>query len=165
MVSSTQRGTLESCIWRAPAPKPCSERQRGDEIGEARQLIESRDELLHASNGAGAEHHTRQLSKLRPNLVFSIGLVKITASAFTQSCDLPPIREGDGHPCWLEPGHVFVECRVLANSDSPADGRDRGISNRLFGKSVITCVPSENQRRRRVRERVLRREVVDRIGL
>ena len=42
--------------------------QRGDEIGEARQLIESIDELLHARDGGGAEHHTRQLAKLRPDL-------------------------------------------------------------------------------------------------
>src|SRR5262249_10050818 len=125
MASSTYWGTSES-IWLTPSTKAYSERQRGDEIGEARQLIESRDGLLYASNGARAEHHTGQLSKLLPNFVFSIGLLKITACAFTQSCDLPPIREGDGHPCWLEPGHVFVERRVLANSHSPADGRDRG---------------------------------------
>src|SRR4030095_1572497 len=36
-----------------------SERQRDDEIGEARQLIEPLNEFLHASDGAGAEHHTR----------------------------------------------------------------------------------------------------------
>src|SRR5437899_10768081 len=49
-----------------------SERQRGDEIGEVRELIESVHELLGASDRAGAQHHTRQLTKLRPDLVLSI---------------------------------------------------------------------------------------------
>jgi len=74
-----------------------SERQRDDEIGEARQLIESLDEFLHASDGA-AEHHTRQPSKLRPNFVFSIGLLEVAACALSQPCDLTPIGERDGHP-------------------------------------------------------------------
>src|SRR5438034_4742988 len=75
-----------------------SERQRDDEIGEARQLIESLDEFLHASDGAAAEHHTRQPSKLRPNFVFSIGLLEVAACALSQPCDLTPIGERDGHP-------------------------------------------------------------------
>src|SRR5215470_16753378 len=158
-----------SCRWSCgmllSAGPTSSERQRDDEIGEPRQLIESLNEFLQASNGAGAEHHTRQLSKLRPKFVFSIGLLEVAACAFTQPCDLSPIGERDGHPCWLESRHVGVERRVLANGNFPADRRDRGISNHLFGEGVIPRVPSENQRRRRVRKRVLRREVVDRIGL
>ena len=64
----------------------------------ARQLIESLDEFLHASDGAAAEHHTRQPSKLRPNFVFSIGLLEVAACALSQPCDLTPIGERDGHP-------------------------------------------------------------------
>src|SRR5437867_8149749 len=84
-------------------------RQRDDEIGEVLELIESLDEFLHASDGAGAEHHTGQLSKLRPNFVFSIWVLEIAACAFSQPCDLTPIGEGEGHPCWLESRHAGVE--------------------------------------------------------
>src|SRR5215471_5995897 len=142
-----------------------SERERGDEIGEAWQRIEYVDEFLRASDGARAEHHTRQLSKLHPNFVFSIGLLEVAACAFTQPCDLPPIGERNSHPCWFESRHIGVERRVLVNGDSPANRRDRWISNRLFGEGVISRVPSKNQRSCRVREGVFRREVVDRIGL
>ena len=38
--------------------RPASARQRDDEIGEVLQLIESLDELLHASDGAGAEQNS-----------------------------------------------------------------------------------------------------------
>src|SRR5919106_3428171 len=129
---------LPLILRRAALSRPTgSECERDDEIGEARRLIESVDEFLHASYGGGAEHHTRQLSKLRPNFVFSIGLLEVAACAFSQPCDLTPIGERDGHPCWLESRHAGVERRILANSDSPADRRDRGISNRLFRESVI----------------------------
>ena len=91
-------GTPGPAASPAASRRTGSERQRDGEIGETRQLIESLDEFLHASDGAAAEHHTRQPSKLRPNFVFSIGLLEVAACAFSQPCDLTPIGERDGHP-------------------------------------------------------------------
>src|SRR5204862_4036808 len=85
------------------------ERERADEIGEVLELIESIDELLHARDGCGAERHTRQLAKLRPNFVFSIRILEVAACAFSEPRDLTPIGERDGHPCWLESRHAGVE--------------------------------------------------------
>ena len=73
----------------------------------------------------------RQLAKLRPNFVFPIGILEVAACAFSQPRDLTPIGERDGHPCWLESRHAGVERRILANSDSPAERRDRGIGLEL----------------------------------
>src|SRR5438067_2046082 len=131
-----------------------SQRQRGDEFGDARQIVEPVDELLHARDGAMAEHHARQLTKLHPKLVFAIRLLEVAARAFPQPCDLTPVSEGDGHARGLQARHARVERGILANRDSPANGRDRGIADRLVGERVIPRVPSNDQRRRRVRERV-----------
>src|SRR5262249_55318071 len=110
------------------------------------------EERVEGSGGGGGGHHTRQLSKLRPNFVFSIGLLKVAACAFSQPCDPSPIGEHDGHPCWLESRHAGTERRILANGDSSADRRDRRIGNRLFGERVIPRVPSDNQRGGSVRQ-------------
>jgi hypothetical protein len=66
--------------------------EREDEVGEARQLIESVDELLHAGDGAGAEHHTRELTKLRPNFVLSIGILEVADTPRSLAGSRPPPR-------------------------------------------------------------------------
>src|SRR5262245_24902672 len=98
--------------------------ERGHEIGEAGQLIESVHEFLPARDGAGTQHHARQLAKLRSDLVFSIGMLEVAAGAFPQARDLSAVGERDRHPGRLEPRHTDVERRIFADRDSPADRRD-----------------------------------------
>src|SRR4030095_7695716 len=98
----------------------------------------------------GAEHHTRKFSELRSNLVVAIRFLEVAARALAQPSELTPIGERDGDPGRLESRHAGVERRILAYRHSPAEGRDRGIPDRLFGERVIARAPAETQRGRRV---------------
>src|SRR5262249_37067588 len=96
----------------ALAADPAVLAQRRDQIAQARTFVEPVHELFDPRRAVGAEHHARQLAKLRADLVFAIRILVVSARALAKPRELAAIGERHGHACRLEARHRGGEGRI-----------------------------------------------------
>src|SRR5262249_11353282 len=99
---------------------------RIDQIGQTREIVEPIADLFHARDPARAQHNSRQLAKLRPDLARAVRILIVAARALAEPRHLAPVGERDGHPRGLESWHVGAESGILAHRATPSGGADRG---------------------------------------
>src|SRR5262249_60296226 len=65
----------------ALAPHAAVLAQRRDQIAQAGEVVEPVDERLDPRHAGRAEHHARELAKLRPDLVFTVRILIVAPGA------------------------------------------------------------------------------------